>query len=276
MFTSCTSQPVGNEYTFGGGSLAGPPVLPLWGTISQVYSIIVKMHYYGPCNNLLDCKLLYFIGVPFLSLTCMGATYCNDKGKCSQGSHQESRSPIVIVKVVFQKNIGFVINDTFLSYSPASPLVDSTDKGAYLNLVHRVVRSRVPNYVGVRAPLPSAFNFNYKHQYIGLYHDKALLDYLRFGFPLGLDPDIPIHNNATDNHQSAKEWSGQVREFIDAELAHGALLGSFGEPPHTNFTWAPLMTHPKGQGLRIILDLSFGDFSVNKATIRDSRSRQPS
>ena len=267
MITSCTSQPVRIEYTFGGGSLAGPPVLPLWGTISQVYSIIFKMHYYGPYNNLLDCKLVNFIGVPLLSLTPMGATCCNDKEKYSQGSHQESGSPIVIEpKVVFQKNIGFVINDTCLSYSPASPLVDSTDKSAYLNLVHCVVGSGIPNYVGVRAPLPSAFNFNYIYQYIGSYHDKALLDYLRFGFPLGLDPDIPIHNNATDNHQSAKEWSGQVQEFIDAELAHGALLGPFDEPPHTHFTWAPIMTRPKGQGHRVILDLLFGDFSVNKAT----------
>ena len=234
MITSCTSQSVSDEYTFGGGYLGDSPVLPLWGTISQLYSIIVKMHCYGPYNNLSDCKLVDFIGVPFLSLTCMGATGCNDKEKHSHqvlaGSHQESWSPIVIEpKVVFQKNIGFVINDTCLSCSPASPLVDSTDKSAYLNLVQRVVCSGVPNYVGVRA-LPSLFNFDYMYQYIGSYHDKALIDYLRFYFPLGLDPDIPIRNNATDNHQSARDWSGQVQEFIDEELAHGALLGPFDEP----------------------------------------------
>ena len=30
------------------------------------------------------------------------------------------------------------------------------------------------------------------------------------------------------------------------------------------------MTRPKGQGRRVILDLSFGVFSVNKATVRDT------
>ena len=80
------------------------------------------------------------------------------------------------------------------------------------------------------------------YQYIGSYHDRALIDYHRFGFPLGLDPDIPIHNTATGNHQSAEEWSDQVQEFIDTKLSHGALLGPFDNTPHASFTWAPLMT----------------------------------
>ena len=113
------------------------------------------------------------------------------------------------------------------------------------------------------------FNFDYIFQHTGSYHDKALLDYLCVGFPFGLDSDVPIHNNASDNHQSAKEWSGQVQEFIEAELSHGALLGPFEESPHTNFTWTPFMTWPNGQGHCVILDLSFCDFSVNKATVRD-------
>ena len=62
------------------------------------------MHYYGPYNNLVDCKLLNFIGVPFLSLTRMGAMYCNDQEVYTQVSHQENGSPIVTkTKVVFQR-----------------------------------------------------------------------------------------------------------------------------------------------------------------------------
>ena len=209
-------------------------------------------------------------------MTHTGTTCCNDIKRRNQDSYQESRSPSVIEhKVKFQRNVGFVIHNTCLSYSPASPSVDSTNKSAYLDLVQRVVRSGVPNYVGVRAPLPSVFNFDYLYQRIQAYHDKALIDYLRFGFPLGLDHNLPIHNNANDNHQSAKEWLGQVQEFINAELAHGALLGPFEETPHPNFTWAPLMTHPKGKGRCVILDLSFGDHSVNKATIRDRYDTSP-
>ena len=108
MITSCTSQPVGDKHKFGGRSFTGPPVLPSWGTLSHLYSTIIKMHYYGPYNNLLHCKLVNFIGIPFLSLTRMGATCCNDRKTHRQGSHQESQCPMVIEpKVVFQKSTVF-------------------------------------------------------------------------------------------------------------------------------------------------------------------------
>ena len=274
--TNRTSQPVVDKHKLGGGSLTGSPVLSSWRTLSQVYPLLVKMHQHGPYNNLIDCKVVDFIGIPLLCVTRMGTTCYNDLQRHNQGSYQESRSSIVIDhKVKFQKNIGFVTHDTRLSYSPMSPMVDTSHKGAYLDLVERVVCSGVPNYVGVRAPLPSVFNFDYLYEHIQDYHDKALIDYLQFGFPLGINPGSHIGNNATDNHQSAKEWSGQVQQFIDDELAHGALLGPFDEVPHPQFTWAPLMTRPKGQGRRVILDLSFGEFSVNKATIKDNLLNLP-
>ena len=48
------------------------------------------------------------------------------------------------------------------------------------------------------------------------------------------------------------------------------MLGPFDGIPHPDFTWSPLMTRPKGSGRRVILDLTFGDFSVNKATCKES------
>ena len=98
---------------------------------------------------------------------------------------------------------------------------------------------------------------------------KKLLDYLTFGFPLGGDRTKPIISTAQDNHSSAREWPQAVSEFIKEELDQGALLGPFDEPPHTHYTWAPLLTRPKGNGRRVILDLSFGDYSVNGATCKE-------
>ena len=46
-------------------------------------------------------------------------------------------------------------------------------------------------------------------------------------------------------------------------------MGPFDEPPHPHYTWAPLLTRPKGKGRRVILDLSFGDYSVNGATCKE-------
>ena len=120
-----------------------------------------------------------------------------------------------------------------------------------------IISSGVHNYQGIRSPLTSVFNLKYIQEEIRSYYDKKLLDYLTFGFPLGRDRSKPIISPAQDNHSSAREWPEAVTEFIKEELDQGALLGPFDEPPHPNFTWAPLLTRPKGRGRRVILDLSF-------------------
>ena len=92
---------------------------------------------------------------------------------------------------------------------------------------------------------------------------------MRFGFPLGINKDKDIKNNGIENHTSANQFPQAIEEYIGAEINYGALLGPFDHPPHTNFTWSPLMTRPKGLGRRVILDLSFGEFSVNRATNKE-------
>ena len=57
----------------------------------------------------------------------------------------------------------------------------------YLHLVSRVLDSGCPNYKGERVPLASSFNLDFIRSEIHNYHDKKLLDYLSFGFPLGLE-----------------------------------------------------------------------------------------
>ena len=140
------------------------------------------------------------------------------------------------------------------------------DPAAYLELVDLILASGLPNYKAVRVPLPSGFNWDYIEHQIQDYHDKIILDYIKFGFPLSIKTDCPIKSNAEDNHPSAKAYPGEVTQFIQEELAHDALFGPFDQIPHPAFTWAPLMMRPKGSGRRIILDLSYGDCSLNKAT----------
>ena len=65
------------------------------------------------------------------------------------------------------------------------------------------------------------------------------------------------------------------RSSYKEELDHDALLGPFEQIPHPAFTWSPLMTRPKGMGRRIILDLSYGDYSLNKSTNRECFDGKP-
>ena len=181
--------------------------------------------------------------------------------------HQESRSPVVYKnKVNFDSRMGFVTNDAACSGLPVNPPIDVSDPAAYLQLVSAVKASGVPNRKGMRVPLPCTFDLEYIGQEIGGYHDQKLLEYLTFSFSLGLNPDIPIVSKATDNHASAKHHDVYIDDFIAMERQHGVLRGPFTSKPHDKFTWSPLMTHPNGSGRRVILDLSFRDCSVNKAT----------
>ena len=192
--------------------------------------------------------------------------------------HQESWSPECNennIKALFDENLGFVTENTDLSNLPCDSPVNMNDPIEYLRVVDLILASGLPNYKSVRIPLPSGFNWDYIEQQIQDYHDKIILDYIKFGFPLSIHPDCPIRSNATDNHSSAKAYRDEVMQFIQEELDHDALLGPFEQIPHPAFTWSPLMTRPKGTGRRIILDLSYGDYSLNKATNRECFDGKP-
>ena len=238
---------------------------------------IVNMHYFGPYGNRKDMKVNAFVGVPLLKLSVNNSTLCgadhvrSSLGKADIRSRQESRpTTLNIVKKeknrLFNRNTGFVVNDTSCVDLPEQKPIDVNDPVAYLHAVSAIRHSGVANYRGARIPLQSSFNWEYLQQNIDGYHDKKLLDYIKFVFPLGLNdlPDIKV--NAQSNHSSATFHPQAVDQYIDLELEHGALLGPFRDPPHPAFTWSPLMTRPKGEGRRVILDLSYGSNSVNKNT----------
>ena len=103
---------------------------------------------------------------------------------------------------------------------------------AYLDAVSAIHHSGVPNYRGTHIPLRFSFNWEYLEQNISGYHDQKLFDYIKLGFPLGLNhlPDIKV--NAETNHSSATLHPQAVDQYIEVELNHGALLGPFRDP-HT-------------------------------------------
>ena len=252
-------------------------------SVCNVYSCIQKTHFYGPYNNTHDRKVLQFVGVPLLkfnfSHVLWGVPSNTDRSQVvTISGHQESRSPECNdnkTENLFDKNLGFVIEKSCLSDLPCKPPLDMKDPAAYLDLVDLILASGLPNYKSVRVPLPSGFDWEYIELQIQDYHDKVILDYIKFGFPLSINLDRLIKSNAEDNHSSAKAYPREVTQFIQEELSHDALFGPFDQIPHLAFTWAPLMTRPKGSGRRIILDLTYGDFSLNKATDKNCFDGDP-
>ena len=224
-----------------------------------------------------DLNVVRYTGLPLVKMKLndklCGGDCCEVQSKAVSGlmhrSHQKSRSSVVHKNnVKFDNTMGFVTTNTLCSALPVNVPVHISDPAAYLHLASAVKDSGVPNYMGMRVPLPSTFDLEYIKQEICGYHAQKLLEYLTFGFPLGLDPKVLIASNANDNHASAVQHAEAIDEYIAVEKEQGALLGPFKCKPHAEFTWSPLMTRPKGSGRRVILDLSFGEYSVNKATLK--------
>ena len=113
-----------------------------------------------------------------------------------------------------------------LTYPCDSP-VNMNDPIEYLRVVDLILASGLPNYKSVRIPLPSGFNWDYIEQQIQDYHDKIILDYIKFGFPLSINRDCSIRSNATDNHSSAKAYRDEVTQFIQGRIRSRCVTWSF-------------------------------------------------
>ena len=200
---------------------------------------------------MIDRKITHFIGSSLISFSPVHKGESSVDATTVSGrppDHQESWSPVSYEDnksiISFDRHLGFVTEPTVCDLPIQTP-IDSNDPVSYLRAVDLISESGCPNYKLVRIPLTSSFNCEYLEQQMVDYHDKVVLDYIKFGFPLGIDHRCQIVSNATDNHSSARAYSDEVSSFIRDELAFEALLGPFDKVPHTLFTWSPLMTRPK-------------------------------
>ena len=123
------------------------------------------------------------------------------------------------------------------------------------------------NYDGARIPLPSELNIREWRTMLRGYHDFGIVEYLEFGWPIGIDRDAPLKSDS-NNHASAIRYPADVEHYVVTELSHKALLGPFAGPPATSCHYSPLMSRPKKGSLfrRVIIDLSWPrGLSVNDA-----------
>lgn len=104
-----------------------------------------------------------------------------------------------------------------------------------------------------------AINITNWYKYLSDYHDPLLCEFLQFGWPLGYNYET-APATTSNNHPSALFHLQAVKDFVDTELMHDALLGPFDEAPFTPwFRTSPLMSRAKkgSEERRIIVDLSY-------------------
>ena len=138
----------------------------------------------------------------------------------------------------------------------------------FVDLHSKVAEFGVFNYLGARIKLVHCqINVNkFRELLPDSFEDLALMQYLEYGFPLGLQEDfvlLPV----LKNHSSSYNYFSHLDKFIAAELDHHGITGPFCSSPFDQIMTSPLMTSiKKPDGRRSVFDASFGDHSLNVNT----------
>ena len=165
---------------------------------------------------------------------------------------------------------------------PTVPLVEHTLYNAtyFINLHHRSIapgqrgqykwKEGTPNYLGARIPLEhTTFNLPSWRKHLIGYDGNEVLQFLEFGFPLGLD-NLPTLSPALANHGSAYQYYPWLDKFFAGGLIKGGVTGPCGSAPFSNPMVSPLMTaFKKPSDRRAVYDASFGQYSLNNSTPGD-------
>ena len=173
-----------------------------------------------------------------------------------------------------------IVSNTSNDFCPPSPTSYKTtllkmwpkinviawNKHPFIDIYNAVLLTGLPNFLVARRPLPSGLNINNWRKSLPSYHDKQIVDFLEFGWPVGYTSSkLPIPTYS--NHKELLDYSTHINNYIETELFHEALLGPFKISPFTPWAnYSPIMTREKKNTSKrtIIVNLSFPKkFSVN-------------
>ena len=123
----------------------------------------------------------------------------------------------------------------------------------------KIRNSGVPNFIGEKIRAQSKFNLQKLDMLLKNYHDRRILKFLMYGFPIDHDGSDVTHNLI--NHKGVgSEFEVEIEQYLKKEISEGAVLGPLGgnpfEPP---IAVSPLNSVSKKESTarRVILDLSF-------------------
>ena len=92
------------------------------------------------------------------------------------------------------------------------------------------------------------------------YHDKEIVEWLRFGWPAGRIPTMSEPAKTFMNHKGVKDHPQAMKDYINKEREQDAVIGPFKKIPfRTRVGISPLSTRAKKSSTerRVIMDLSY-------------------
>ena len=143
-----------------------------------------------------------------------------------------------------------------------------------IGMYQQVWHGGYPNRWGAQVPVESRWNLQTMETLMRDYEDKEVVEWLRYGWPIGRLPTLPQPGHSTKNHKGAVDYPEQLQKYINKEMSCGAVMGPYHKIPFDGKVGiSPLSTRPKKGSMdrRVILDLSFpiGN-SVNDGIPKDT------
>ena len=114
----------------------------------------------------------------------------------------------------------------------------NTNKDSIFSIHDRICQSNTFNFMQAQFQVQSQLNPDVWDKYLTNYWDKQLGFLIRYGFPLDFHHNTPLKSNEV-NHKSAVDFQEHVELYLQEEMAHGAILGPFKDPPLSNCTSPP-------------------------------------
>ena len=161
-----------------------------------------------------------------------------------------------------------------------SGILEQTQFNAkWLQLIKEVIDTGCYNYQSARIPVNTDWNFQLLHSLLTDYHDKQVIQFLQYGWPVDRDPDTPLEMGGV-NHKGATDHQQHVDKYISKEMDKGAVIGPFEAIPFKDVPVAisPISTRAKkdSDDRRIIMDCSWPiGASLNDGLEKDRYLGQP-
>ena len=125
---------------------------------------------------------------------------------------------------------------------------------------HKQVRSSGKyNFEACRIPVPTLIRYDRMRMALGdniSPKEARVLNLLKFGMPINCKSNYGIRKQQK-NHYSALCFKDSISDYLAKNIHCQAILGPFESPPLEDLCFSPLMTVPKDEKRRVIVDFSF-------------------
>ena len=280
-----------NFHTSAATRLPPPPVGPVFreSTGASFGTTICRSWNLGRCvASRAVCRYLHICDLP----RCRGShrhIHCPNQAACTAQHNYASTTWCLLVCCCITLFFGVPWLLTFVLYLHCNKLLNMSrayfsflrGMWVYVSPLASILFCLACPRLGIDAPIATVTplvldEFTWELAEYPSSKQRYVLDGIRLGFHIGLEPHRVSLRSLSSNMRSALDHAEVVNEYLSAELAASRLAGRFNHPPIPALQVSPFGVIPKNHQpgkWRLILDLSFpAGHSVNNGIPKDPYS----